>query len=189
MFDDATVKARVATVLTERANAITSPQTIAAAQGGNARYGQDTEFLVVPTNQQLAAVTPAQLKATLARFLKWEHRTSYFGPRTPAAATTAVVLGDGTLATAPKRPAKFRKPNTALVTDQKTAQAHIWLAWPRAPGNDAERAAGTVFGAYIGIAGTTRARPPTRGRPATRAPSRSTAPRSSAGRRRRWAAP
>jgi len=149
MFDDATVKARVATVLTERANAITSPQTIAAAQGGNARYGQDTEFLVVPTNQQLAAVTPAQLKATLARFLKWEHRTSYFGPRTPAAATTAVVLGDGTLATAPKRPAKFRKPNTALVTDQKTAQAHIWLAWPRAPANDAERAAGTVFGAYI----------------------------------------
>jgi predicted Zn-dependent peptidase len=149
VFDDATVKARVATVLTERANTITTPQTIAAAQLDYARYGQDTEFLVVPTSAQLAAVTPAQLKATLAGFLHWKHRTSYFGPRTPAAAATAVVLGDGKRATAPKRPIKFRKPNTALVTDQKTAQTHIWLTWPRAPANDAERAAGTVFSEYI----------------------------------------
>lgn len=143
------MKARVATVLTERANAITTPQAIAAAQLDYARYGQDTEFLVVPTNQQLAAVTTAQLKATLAGFLHWKHRTSYFGPRTQAAAATAVVLGDGKRATAPKRLIKFRKPNTALVTDQKTAQTHIWLTWPRAPANDTERAASTVFSEYI----------------------------------------
>jgi predicted Zn-dependent peptidase len=59
------------------------------------------------------------------------------------------VLGDGTVATAPKRLIKFRKPNTALVTDQKTAQTHIWLTWPRAPANDAERASSTVFSEYI----------------------------------------
>jgi predicted Zn-dependent peptidase len=43
----------------------------------------------------------------------------------------------------------LRRPHTALVTDQKTAQTHIWLTWPRAPANDAERAASTVFSEYI----------------------------------------
>ena len=149
VFDAATVKARVATVLTERANAITTPQTVAAAQHDHARYGQDTEFLVGPTNQQLEAVTPAELEATLAGLLTWQHRTSYFGPRGHAAAAAAVVLGDGSVATAPRRPLRLRTPNIALVTDQQTAQTQIWILWPRGVTNDAERAVGLVFSEYI----------------------------------------
>jgi predicted Zn-dependent peptidase len=150
VFDEATVKARVAAVLTERANALANPQSIAAAQQAFARHGQDSEFLVVPSDKQLEAVTPAQLKATLAGFLHWNHRTSYFGPRAPAGAAAAVVLGDGKRATSPRKPVKFRAPNTALVTDQPTAQTHIWLIWPRAPTTAAERAVGAVFSEYIG---------------------------------------
>ncbi len=150
VFDDATVKARVATVLTERANAIATPQVIASAMQDYARYGQNTEFLVGPTNKQLEAVAPAQLRATLARFLTWKHRSSYFGPRAAAAAAAVVVVGDGKLATAPRKPVKYRQPNIALVTDQQTAQSHIWLTWPRAPTSDAERAAGSMFSEYIG---------------------------------------
>jgi predicted Zn-dependent peptidase len=149
VFDAATVKARVATVLTERANAITTPQVIAAAQQAYARYGQDTEYLVLPSNKELEAVTVAQLKAAMSGFLKWKHRTSYYGPRALSAASPAVVLGDGTRATAARKPLRYRKPNTALITDQQTAQTHIWLTWPRAPANDTERAAGTVYREYI----------------------------------------
>jgi len=149
VFDEATVKARVATVLTDRANAVATPQTVAAAQQDYARYGQATEFLVVPTNEQLEAVTPATLKATLAGFLTWQHRTSYFGPRAHAAAAAAVVLGGGTRAPAARPPIAFRAPNTALVTDQPTAQTQIWMIWPRAATTDAERAAGLVFSEYV----------------------------------------
>jgi predicted Zn-dependent peptidase len=149
VFDDATVKARVAVVKTERANALANPQVIAAAQQDYARYGQDTEFLVVPTNQQLDRVTAAQLKATLARFLHWKHRTAYFGPRAPAELAAAIALGDGKQATTPRRPLKLRAPNTALVTDQPTAQTHLWLTWPRAATTDAERAMGSVFTEYV----------------------------------------
>src|SRR5262249_44520653 len=109
----------------------------------------DTEFLVVPTNKQLDAVTPAQLKTALAGFLHWKHRTAYYGPREPAAASGAALLGDGARATVLRKPLKYRAPNTALVTDQQTAQTHIWLTWPRAPASAADRAAGTVYREYI----------------------------------------
>lgn len=148
-FDDATLKARIASVRTERANALTNPQVIAAAQVEYARYGSDTEYLTVPSNRQLEAVSPAQLKATLAGFLHWTHRTSYFGPRAAADAAAAVVLGDGSRPVAKRRALVFRAPGTALVTDQPTAQTHLWITWPRTPSTDAERAAGTMFGEYI----------------------------------------
>ncbi|HEY0990519.1 MAG TPA: insulinase family protein [Kofleriaceae bacterium] len=149
VFDAATVKARVATVLTERANAITTPQVIAAAQAAYARWGQNTEYLVVPSNKQLETVTVPQLKTALAGFLHWRHRTAYYGPRDKAAASAAVVFGDGKRATAPRPAVRYRKPNTVLVTDQQTAQTQIWLLWPRAPASDSERALGTVFREYI----------------------------------------
>lgn len=148
-FDDATLKARIAAVRTERANALANPQAIAAAQVEHARYGADTEFLVVPTNRQLDAVSPAQLKASLGALLHYAHRTSYFGPRGAADAAAAVVLGDGSKPTARRRALKFRPPGAALVTHQPTAQTHLWLTWPRVPSTDAERAAGTMFGEYI----------------------------------------
>ncbi|HEX4421724.1 MAG TPA: insulinase family protein [Kofleriaceae bacterium] len=148
-FDGATVVARVATVKTERANAIANPQVVASAQQDYARYGKDTEFLVVPSNAELDRVTPAQIQATLAGFLHWKHRTSYYGPRSAAQAAAAVVLGDGTRATAPRPPVRLRAPNTALVTDQPTAQTHVYLIWPRGRATAAERAAGTMFTEYI----------------------------------------
>jgi predicted Zn-dependent peptidase len=147
-LDDATIKARVATSLTERTNSIATPQTIASAQQLFARYGNDSEFLVVASNKQLQAATAAPLKKLLGQFLKLKHRTSYFGPRTQQEATAAITLGDGKLATRPPRAVRFRKPNAVFATDQQTAQTHVWLAWPRKTANDADRAAGTVFSDY-----------------------------------------
>lgn len=149
VFDERTVKARVAAVKTERANALANPQTIAGAQQEYARHGEDTDFLVVASNYQLDTATPDQLKPVLAGLLHTTHRTSYFGPRAAADAAGAVVLGNGTRVTEPRRPVTYRAPNTTLVTDQETAQTHIWLTWPRAPSTDAERAAGVMFSEYI----------------------------------------
>ncbi|MEO7735648.1 MAG: insulinase family protein, partial [Kofleriaceae bacterium] len=149
VFDERTVTARVAAVKTERANALANPQTIAAAQQEYARHGEDTDFLVVATNHELDSATPARLKAVLAGLANTTHRTSYFGPRAAADVARAVVLGDGSRVTGPRRPVTYRTPDTALVTDQATAQTHIWLTWPRAPSSDAERAAGVVFSEYI----------------------------------------
>ena len=148
-FDAQTVKARVATVETERANALTTPATIASAQADFARYGNDTEFLVVPSNQDLDRVAPARLKALLGSFLHWRHRTSYYGPRAPADAAKVIERGDGRRPTAPRKAVTLRAPNTTLVTDLSTAQTHINLIWPRPPANDTERALGTVYSAYI----------------------------------------
>jgi hypothetical protein len=122
---------------------------IANAQQDFARYGKDTEFLVVPSNKELDAVTPAQIKATLGNFLHWKHRTSYFGPRTGGEIAKLVVLGDGKRPAPARKPIRFRAPNTALVTDEATAQTHIWMIWPRAATDEADRAAGTMFGQYI----------------------------------------
>ena len=149
-IDDTTIKARVAATLTERANSIANPQTIASAQQLYARYGNDSEFLVVAPNKQLQAVTPAPLKKLLRGLLKLKHRTSYFGPRAQQAAVAAITLGDGKVATRPAPAIRFRKPNAVLATDQATAQTHVWLMWPRKPANDADRAAGSVFSDYAG---------------------------------------
>jgi predicted Zn-dependent peptidase len=150
VFDDAAVKARIATVMTERANALATPDTIQTAQAQFARYGADSEHLVVPTNKQLQAAKPAQIKKLLGHYLRLTHRTAYFGPRAYKDVLAAVTFGDGKLATR-LRPRRYRKPNVAFATHQETAQTHISIVWPRKPTNDAERATGTLFSAYAGM--------------------------------------
>ncbi|HET9622416.1 MAG TPA: insulinase family protein [Kofleriaceae bacterium] len=148
-FDAQTIAGRIATIKTERGNALANPQVIANAAQDFARYGKDTEFLVVPSNKQLDAVTPAQIKASLARLLHYKHRTSYFGPRPAAEVGKLVALGDGARQPPVHAALRLRAANTALVTDEPTAQTHIWMLWPRAPTTAGERAAGAVFGQYI----------------------------------------
>lgn len=149
VFDDATVKRRVTAVLTDRASAITTPQRIAAALQQHARFGADTEFLVVPTNHQLEVATPAQLKAIIAAFLHYKHRAAYFGPRDRADVAAVIAIGDGVRATAKRKPMRFRPPNALLVTDQPTAQTHVWITWPRPAASAADRASGTLYSEYI----------------------------------------
>jgi predicted Zn-dependent peptidase len=149
-IDDATLKARVATTLTERANAITDPQTIIIAAAFYAAFGKDSEFVAVPSNKQLQAATPAQLVKSLSTFLHRKHRTTYFGPRSTKEASAIAILGDGKQAGRGKRPLKYRTPNTLLLTDQEMAQSHVRFYWPRNPANNADRAAGTLYGEYIG---------------------------------------
>ncbi|MGN6104943.1 MAG: insulinase family protein, partial [Kofleriaceae bacterium] len=149
VFDDATVKARVAAALTERANAVASPQAVAAASASFARFGQDSEQLVVPSNKELEAATPAQLKKSLAKLLQLKHRTSYFGPRSRDEASKVVALGDGKVAAKPARGNRYRKPNAVILADQQTAQTHIHLIWPRrGPASASDRAAGALFREY-----------------------------------------
>ncbi len=149
LIDDATVKARVATNLTERANSIASPQVVTQAVAAFARDGADSQFLVVPKNKELEKVTPAALKKLLARYLDMKHRTAYFGPRGKDAAT-AIALGKGSVATKPIKAYKYRAPGKVFALDQDTKQMQIALTWPRGPGNDNDRAVGTVFSEYAG---------------------------------------
>lgn len=148
-FDEATVKARVAASLTERANAKASPQTVANAQREYARFGNDSDYLVVASNKQLQAATPAQLEQSLKKFLTSKHRTSYYGPRDAAEVGKVVALGDGKTPARAQRPLKLRKGGSVFVTDQPTQQTHVWLVWPKRPANDNDRAAGTLFSNYI----------------------------------------
>lgn len=149
-FDDQILKASVASALTERANLVDSPQGIAGAAAQFARVGKESELLVVPTNKQLEAAKPAELKKILARFLAMKNHTQYFGPRSGGDAAKLIALGKGTTATRPPKRYSYRAPNTSLVVDQDTAQTHVWMMWPRAPVNDNERALGTLFSEYAG---------------------------------------
>jgi predicted Zn-dependent peptidase len=147
-FDAATIKARVAALRTERANNLGSPQAITAAAQAFAGFGDDSDFLVEATNQQLEAATPAQLKKILGRFLKTQHRTAYFGP--PRQEYAAIALGDGAQAARAPLPLKYRKPNGVYAVDLDTQQTIIWVVWPRGPSTAADRAAGALFGGYVG---------------------------------------
>ncbi len=148
-FDDAILKARVTASLTARANALLNPQAIVGASGQYARWGSNSENLVVPSNKELQAATPAQLKKSLTAFLHLKHRSSYFGPRDAKDIAALVTFGDGKVTPKPRMVAKYRAPNTGIVTDQETAQTHVWLIWPRKPANDTERATGTLFSEYV----------------------------------------
>lgn len=146
---DAILKARVTANLTERANTLANPQAIVGASNQFARWGNESEFLSVPSNKQLTAATPAQLKKSLTNFLHLKHRTSYFGPRGGKDVTALVTLGDGKVTPKARKVAKYRAPKTGIVTDQMTAQTHVWLLWPRKAANDSERAVGALFSEYI----------------------------------------
>lgn len=150
VIDDATVKARVATNLTERTNALGSPQVVAQALASYARDGAESGWLVVPKNKDLEKATPAQLKKLLARYLDTKHKTTYFGPRGKDAAA-AIVLGKGSIATKPIKPYKFRADRKVFALDQDTKQMQINITWPRGVGSDADRALGTVFTEYAGM--------------------------------------
>ena len=149
-FDDAILKARVTATLTARSNILANPQAIVQASGQYARFGDKSEFLVGPTNKELQAATPAQLKKSLTAFLHLRHRSSYFGPRDPKDIAALVTFGDGKVTPKARMVAKFRAPNTGIITDQETAQTHVWLIWPRKAANDSERALGAVFSEYMG---------------------------------------
>jgi predicted Zn-dependent peptidase len=149
VFDDKLLAAKVAAALTERANSVADPRSIAGAAQAYAQYGTDTDFLVVATNKQLQAVKADQLKKILGTYLKRKHRTSYFGPRTKAAASAAIALGNGKLAARAQRVTKYRKPGPVFVVDQDTAQTQVLFTWPRNPANDNDRAAGHMFSEYI----------------------------------------
>jgi predicted Zn-dependent peptidase len=148
--DEKTVKGKVATMLTERANGKEQPNTISSALSQYARVGADSFFLVQPTNKELEKASPADVKKRLAKYLDMKHRTSYFGPRTHKEAATAVVLGKGTVATKPVKPMRFRQPGAVYALDQDTKQMQIQMTWPRPPASDIDRAQGTLMSNYAG---------------------------------------
>ena len=149
MIDDAIVKARVATTLTERANAIASPQVVTQAVAAFARDGSESGFLVGPKNKELEKATPAAVKKLLARYLDMKHKTTYFGPRGKDA-SALLVLGKGSIATKPIKAYKLRAGGKVIALDQDTKQMQVGMTWPRGPGNDNDRAIGTVFSEYAG---------------------------------------
>ncbi len=150
VIEEATVKARVATTLTERANGKASPQVVTQAVAAFARDGAESGFLVQPKNKDLEKATPAMLKKILARYLDMKHRTTYFGPRGKDAGTV-VVLGKGTIATKVIKPYRYRAGGKLFALDQDTKQMQINMAWPRPPANDNDRATGSLFSEYAGM--------------------------------------
>ena len=147
-FDDAILKATVTSALTERTNQVANPRAIASAAQQFAWYGADNEFLVTPSNKQLQAAKPAQVKAVLAKLLHLGHRTTYFGPRNGAEIAAAITLGDGKQAARAPHVERYRKPGGLFAVDQQTAQTQVWLVWPRPAASNDDRAAGTLFGEY-----------------------------------------
>ena len=149
-IDDQALASRIAATLTERTNQIIAPAAIARAQQNFARWGADSDTLVVPTNQQIQAAKAPALEALLHGFLTRKHRTMYFGPRAPIGpGLAAITLGEGKVAPTPRAPSKFRAPNQVFFTDQETAQTQVWMIWPRKPADDADRALGQVFATYF----------------------------------------
>jgi predicted Zn-dependent peptidase len=148
-IDGELVRKSVDTAKTWRTTELGDPATISQAVYALAAYGEQSTWRQVPSNRELAAATPAQIVALVGRYQHLAHHTAYFGPRTAAAAAAVVTFGDGTVATAPRKPFHYRPPQVTAA-DQDNAQTKINLVWPRPPATEDERALGLVYYYYAG---------------------------------------
>ena len=154
VFDDATLKATVATALTQRDNEIKDPQQISRAQAELAELGEQSSYRLQATNKQLQAATPAQIKKLLAGYLHLDFSRGKVVLRTARARRRVggdharrrqgqdpPDAGDGV----PRRQQRDRDRRR-----QRRADADLGVLAAQAGGDRTrDRAAGELFGEYV----------------------------------------
>lgn len=151
-LDDATVAALVANRISQRKDEMQEPQAIGQALGEYITRGADSRYLTVPSSRELERARPAALRALLAALPDYQHRTTYFGPRTGAEAARAVALGAHHRRVRPRDPIRYRrgKGTQIFLISRRVAQSQVRVAAPRPPLERDDRAMARLYSEYVG---------------------------------------
>tara|TARA_R110002096_G_scaffold416429_1_gene618886 strand:- start:38978 stop:42067 length:3090 start_codon:yes stop_codon:yes gene_type:complete len=142
----------LANTLSKRKDAMNEPSVISRALAEFALYGKESSFLRVPSNKSLSKSTDRKLVQLIAKLPNYQHRTSYFGPRTDDALAGEIALGAKHAKPKTHKPVRFVNygKSTLLFVDQKVAQAQIRIGFPAAPLPFDERVKANLFNQYVG---------------------------------------
>jgi predicted Zn-dependent peptidase len=131
VVDEQTLKNLVGDIIKERAdNKLQKRLILNRAMTSYARYGALNPFTNVLTNEELLAVTAAQVKKAIEELLTYQHRVLYYGPRTVDQVTGMLAThhkSNGALKAVPDA-LKFEEKNLdrqVLVVDYDMKQAEI----------------------------------------------------------------
>lgn len=138
--------------LSERRDAMEDPDQLAAALAAYALHDRDSEYLLAPTNAQLAGAKPEALTKLSREFLDHQHRTLYFGPRAAADVAKVVALGKDHRKVAARPPTRYRaaKKPTLYFTHRDVAKSTVALGLASPPMTREKRPAGKLWSEYLG---------------------------------------
>jgi predicted Zn-dependent peptidase len=150
-FDATTLAGLTENTLSERRDMLDDPAALEYMLHAHALYGQDSSYMVEPSNRELLAAKPKALAKLVRGLLDYRRRTYYFGPRAADAVTEVLALGGGT-----REPGKFLDTEYRKVTEptiyfvhKEVAKAAITLAIPQGVLEPERRAEGRLLGEYL----------------------------------------
>lgn len=151
-IDPARLQAIADNTLSVRRDAMEDPDQLADALAEYALLGKDSEYLLEPTNAQIAGARPDALARLLREFPDHQHRTLYFGPRPAAEAARAIGLGKDHRKVAARPPVAFRKVArpTLYFTHRDVAKSTIALGMPTGTRPRDDRPAAQLLNEYLG---------------------------------------
>lgn len=138
--------------LSQRRDAMEDPDQLAGALAAYALHDRDSEYLLAPTNAQLAGAKPEALAKLAREFLDHQHRTMYFGPRAAADAAKVVPLGKAHRKATPRPPLKYRATSKPVLyfTHRDVAKSTVALGLASPPMPRDKRPAGKLWSDYLG---------------------------------------
>lgn len=151
-LDQTVLDKLVANRISRRADTVKEPRWIAAALSSYAQRGKDSPYLLAPSNAMLKRAKSKQLARLLARLPDYQHKTTYFGPRDPAAVAKIVALGKKHRKVRPPKPVTYRKTKGVhiFLTNKDVAQAKVSVLIPNKPLSNDDRPVAQLYGEYLG---------------------------------------
>lgn len=145
-------KKLLANEISQRKDDMDDPGNIGQALSSYAARASNSRYLLIPSNKQLQSARLPQLRALLGQLTSYQHRTSYFGPRSADDAAGAVVLGKQFRPLAKRPPATYRKVRGARIffLHKEVAQSNISIVLPKAPLPAPDIARARLYNEYIG---------------------------------------
>lgn len=151
-FDNDTVDALVANVVSRRKDRMEEPSFVGGALRAYALRGKDSSYLLQVSNKDLERAKPAALRKLLASLLDHQHTVVYYGPRSATEAARIVERGveHRKLGRRPAITYRKAKGTRVFFADKKVSQAAIRIWFPSAPLGNEARAISELYGEYIG---------------------------------------
>jgi len=150
-FDAATLVGLTDNTLSERRDMLDDPSVLEYMVNAHALHGQQSSYMVEPSNRELLAAKPKALAKLVRGLLDYQRRTYYFGPRAADAVTEVLALGGGKRNPGPFPDSEYRKVTepTIYFLHKEVAKATITLAIPQGVLAPERRAEARLLGEYL----------------------------------------
>jgi predicted Zn-dependent peptidase len=150
-LDPETLRKLNENTLSKRRDGMEDPDTLWFALGEFVQHDKQSDFLGVPTNQQLLSAKAPALGALLKGVLDHQHKTLYFGPRPAADAAKVLALGKSHKKLARRPPQTYRKAKetTIYFVHRDVAKSYVTLAIPYGVGKREQKPVARLLNTYL----------------------------------------